>query len=65
MNALSHATSSILANNLRAPCTPGLLGHPSTGLIGARASNFDRLLSFINAGSGGTVRLTSIYLEIL
>ncbi len=53
MNALYHATSSMLPNNLRAQYTPGLQGHPSTSLIDAHTSNFDRLLLFVNTGSGG------------
>ncbi len=52
MNALSHATSSMLPNNLRAQYTPGLQGRPPTSLIGAHTSNFDCLLLFVNAGSG-------------
>jgi hypothetical protein len=61
MNALSHATSSIFSNNLRAPYTPGLQGRPPISLIGARTSYFDRLSSFVNAGPGsmlaGSVRV--------
>jgi hypothetical protein len=53
MNALSHATSSVLPNNLRAQCTPGLQGRPLTNLIGAPTSNFDCLPLFVNGGSGG------------
>jgi hypothetical protein len=53
MNTLSHATSSMLPNNLRAQYTLGLQGHPPTSLTGAHTSNFDHLLSFINAGSRG------------
>jgi hypothetical protein len=51
MNTLSCATSSMLPNNLRAQYT--LHGCPSTSLIGAHTSNFDPLLWFVNAGSGG------------
>ncbi len=53
MNAFSHATSSMLPNNIRARYTPGLQGRPPTSLIGACTSNFDRLLLFVNAGSCG------------
>jgi hypothetical protein len=53
MNALSHATSSMLPNNLREGYTPRLQGHPPTSLINACISNIDHLSSFVNAGSGG------------
>jgi hypothetical protein len=53
MNAFSHATSSMLASNLRAQYTPGLQGRPPTSLMNAHTSNFDRLLLFVNTGSGG------------
>jgi hypothetical protein len=52
MNALSHATSSVLPNNLRARYTPGLQGHPPTSLNGAHTSNFDRLLLFTSRAVG-------------
>ena len=48
MNALSHATSSMFPNNLRARYTLGLQGRPSTSLIGACS-----LPLSVNVGSNG------------
>ena len=39
MNAFSHATSRVLPNRRSDQYTPGLHGHPSTILIGARDSD--------------------------